>query len=292
MSRMSLYPFESSVLIDLLATNGTVPKGFLFLILKSYFDGGNQGDSRQYDVLSLAVMSGTKDVWLPFAKAWNGVLRKHKVGYLHTSDAVARKGIYNGWKVTQRDALLRDCVRVAARYCARAAIGEVPGKYGINCYVVSFNLKDFVARAKIHPQQPKNVYEACLRQAIPHVLQWCDEQAGCDQCHCFFDRGEPFYGILKQLQENKKVLKDAPALKTITHRSESDMRRVPALQLADLYAWSQSHRDSTWKPIWKTKLLSTHFNWQWIDCANLDRVIPAHQEVWQSWNLPKRSPTK
>jgi ferredoxin len=153
-------------------------------------------------------MSGTKDLWLPFEKAWNSVLRKHGAGYLHTSEAVARKGIYKGWKVTQSDAFLRDCVRVAAKHCARSTVGDVPGKYGINCFVISFDLKDFVAHAKSHPQQPKNVYEACLRQAIPYVLQWCDEQAACDQCHCFFDQGEPFYGILKQLQENKNVLKD------------------------------------------------------------------------------------
>jgi hypothetical protein len=262
------------------------------VVLKSYFDAGNQGDSRQYDVLSLTVMSGTHDLWVPFEKDWKRVLKKHKADHLHTTYAVSLKGIYKGWTEVQRDAFLQDCVSVAAKHCARANIGDIPGKYGINCFVVSFDLKDFVEHAETHPNEPQNVNEACLRQALPDVLNWCQDQAACKHCHCFFDQGEPFYGILSQIMQSKKAMRDAWLLEIITHRSESDMRCVPALQLADLYAWCQSHRNSDWQPRWKMKLLRTHFSWQWMDRSNFDNVELGSQAVWRSWNLPKLARTK
>jgi hypothetical protein len=90
-------------LTDLLAINGPIPEGFLFVVVKSYFDGGNQANSRQYDVLSLAVMSGTKDEWTPFENDWNAVLLKHHAAYLYTTDAMSsRKTIYSREKREKR----------------------------------------------------------------------------------------------------------------------------------------------------------------------------------------------
>jgi hypothetical protein len=158
--------------------------------------------------------------------------------------------------------------------------------------VVSFVLIDFVEFAKQHPEAPNNVNESCLRQALAEVLPWSFEQAACDQCHFFFDQGEPFYGHLKQLLESKKALKDATALRRISHYSESNMRCVPALQLADLYAWGQSHRHSKWKPDWLQSLLKTWFLWQWIDKTNLQQSDHKDQAIWSTWNLPKRARTR
>lgn len=261
------------------------------MILKSYFDAGNQADSSQYDVLSLAVMSGTKNLWEPFEEDWNKVLHRHHAAYLHTTDAIARERIYEGWTETLVDNFLTDCVKVASKHSARPNIGEIVGKYGLFYFVVSFVLKDFVEFAKQHPESPNNVNESCLRQALSQVLPWSFEQAACEQCHFFFDQGEPFYGHLCQLLQNKQALKVATALRRITHISESDMRHVPALQLADLYAWCQSHRNSAFKP-WHLELLKTWFLWEWIDKNNLNSGDPAQQTTWSSWNLPKRKKTK
>ncbi len=194
------------------------------MVLKSFFDGGNQADSRVYDVVSLAVVSGTKEEWLPFERDWRVVLRQHRVDYLHTTDAVSRKGLYEGWNIVQVDRFLRDCARIACRHCARARIGEIPGKFGLFPFVVSIVLKDFAERAKQEPNASKNANEACLRQALGEVLLWSENQAACKECHLFFDQGEPFYGHLCQLLQNKVATRTAYLLNKITHHSESDMR--------------------------------------------------------------------
>jgi hypothetical protein len=262
------------------------------MVLKSFFDAGNKADSSQYDVVSLAVVSGTKDEWQPFDKQWRGVLRKHRAEFLHTTDAVSRKGIYEGWTEAQRDHFLKDCVDIAAQSCARAKIDDVPGRFGIYCFVVTFVLKDFIEVAKTIPGSPNNANESCLRQALGEILPWATEQAACDECHLFFDQGEPFYGHLCHLLQNKKALRDAHLLQKITQQSECDMRLMPALQLADLYAWSVSHKLGSWQPKWQTKLLKTHYRWQWMDQKNLRHVDIAGQERFLSWKLPKRAATK
>ena len=33
------------------------------MLLKTYFDGGNKADSSQYEILSLAAVSGTEEQW-------------------------------------------------------------------------------------------------------------------------------------------------------------------------------------------------------------------------------------
>lgn len=262
------------------------------MILKSYFDVGNQDDSTQYDVVSLAVVSGTEDLWSAFDDDWKQVLAKHKADYLHTTYAVSREGIYEKWTEPQSDAFLMDCVKVAIKHSARADHEDIKGKYGIFNVVMSIVLKDFVEFASRNDESPNNVNECLLRQVLTEVLPWSMDQAACDQCHFFFDQGELFYGHLVHLLENKKARKDATALNRITSRTEVDMRVVPALQLADLYAWGQCHRNSEWKPIWLQSLLETHFRWQWIDRTNLHLIDQQQQAVWLSWNLPRRKATK
>lgn len=288
----NLFQFPQLSLTEMMPTNVRIPEGYLFVVLKSYFDGGNQADSREYDVVSLAVVSGTQTEWKPFECDWKRNLKKHKARHLHTTDAVSLQGIYKGWTKNQRDAFLKDCVKVASKHHARINIGNVPGKFGLYCFVISFVLKDFVENIKRNPDAPNNASEGCLRQALGDVLIWSEEQAACEYCQFFFDQGEPFYGHLHQILQSKKALKDAHLLKKIIPSGEANMRHTPPLQLADLYAWSVSHRLVENKPKWQLKLLNTHYRWEWIDKDNIHNVNHAHQAAFHTWKIPKRAATK
>jgi hypothetical protein len=284
--------FQQLSLSKLLPTNDGVPRGLLMAVLKGYFDGGNKDDSSQYDVLSLACSCGFIDQWKPFETEWKKNLKKHHAKYLHTTDAVARRGIYDGWSERQRDAFLRDCVKIASKHGARAAIGGKPGRFGIYTFVVSIVLKDFVAARKTVPGIPRNANDSCLREAATDILLWSEDQAKCKECHFFFDRGEPFYGHLKHLLESKKARNDAFLLKKITDTTESNMRRVPALQLADLYAWCASHRSASWQPRWQVKLLSSHYRWILLDKTNLHDLALDSIARSQKWRIPRTRDTK
>jgi hypothetical protein len=59
------------------------------MVLKGYFDGGNQADSRQYDRITLATVCGTADQWKTPELEWREVLTAHKADFLHTTNAVS-----------------------------------------------------------------------------------------------------------------------------------------------------------------------------------------------------------
>jgi hypothetical protein len=276
----------------MLPTNGPNLEG-LFVILKSYFDGGNQADSREYDVISLAVGSGSSDEWTPFERDWREMLIRHHAGYLHTTDAVARVNQYAGWTEDKADSFLRDCARIVEKHFIRLNTEYGPGQFGLYCFVVSINLQDFVKHCEANPEASKNANEGCFRQAIGDVLLWSQDQAAaCEEIHCFFDQGEPFYGYLVNLMNSKQAKKDAWLLNKITSRTEANSRQVPALQFADLFAWVESHRDEPWNPDWKKRILRLPYWRERIDVNNLHDVNLAHRAAWNTWNIPKRAATK
>jgi hypothetical protein len=157
---------------------------------------------------------------------------------------------------------------------------------------VSIVLRDFIDFAKRNPDQPQDANQGCFRQAIADTLQWAKDKAACSEVHCFCDRGEPFHGYLVNLLESKKARNDAWLLNMITTRTEAESRRVPALQLADLFAWVQSHKDENWDPKWKKSMLRLPIWLEYYDKSNLHDINYAHQAAWTTWKIPKRAATK
>lgn len=261
------------------------------MILRSYFDAGNQANSRQYDVVSLAVSSATTDEWGPFETDWRDMLKRHHVDYLHTTDAVARVNLYTGWSETKADSFLRDCVRIASKHFIRMPTEYDPGQFGLYCFVVSIDLKDFVTHAQGNPAALNDANEGCFRQAIADTIQWATDKAACDEVHCFFDQGEPFFGFLVNLLNSKQAKKEAWRLNMVTAKAKADSRHVPALQFSDLFAWVESHKNDSWNPEWKRKLLLLPYWREWIDKNNLHQVHPGNA-AWRTWKIPKRAATK
>ena len=149
-------------LIDLLPTTGPFIEGHLMLVLRSYFDAGSEADSREYDVLSLAVASGTAAEWGPFERDWREMLVRHHAKYLHTTDAVARVNHYEGWTEDEADSFLRDCARIISRHFIRLRTEYDHGEFGLQLFVVSIDLKDFVSHAQSNPGTVNDANEGCF----------------------------------------------------------------------------------------------------------------------------------
>jgi len=269
------------------------------MVLKSYFDGGNQDDSSQYDTVSLACVAAIDMDWQPFETAWRIMLQRYfgdsQEAYLHTVDAVTGNGVYEGWGVEKTQDFLSDCVQVALEYFIKAKKPEIgfQGQYGLYGCVITIVLKDFIEHTTANPNAPQNANEVLLRQALSLVLPWSQLGADppCDECHCIFDQGEPFYGHLDDVMTRKKALQDATLLARITSRTKANMRRVPALQLADLLAWSQTHKSDENKPEWHDSILKADFAREWFDRTTM-KTLPDQQEIWKSWKVNRRRPTR
>jgi hypothetical protein len=275
--------------------------GRLIMVLKSYFDGGNQDDSTQYDVVSLACVAAIDVDWQPFETPWRILLQRYfgdrqPEAYLHTVDAVTGNGVYKGWGIEKTQDFLSDCAKLATEYFIKAKKPDAgfPGRYGLYGCITTINLKDFIEHTHSHPEFPQNANEILFRQALSMVMEWSRLGANppCDECHFIFDQGEPFYGHLDDILTRKKSLKDAASLAMITSRTKANMRRVPALQLADLVAWCEIHKMDTDKAQWHKSVLSLDVQREWYDRTNLWNVQPDQQAIWESWKVNKRRPTR
>lgn len=144
----------------------------LLLVLRCYFDGGNKPDSKQYKRLSLAVTCGTANQWKSFEREWKKNLVKHEACFLHTTDAVGRNGIYEGWTITQRDKFLGDCTRIAGKHMSRPAKGGSPQRINLFAITVTIVLADFIRAREEHLCSAQHASEICATQAIAACFRW------------------------------------------------------------------------------------------------------------------------
>lgn len=262
-----------------------VPGDHMLIVLKSYFDGGNEADSTQYDHLTLAAMAGGKEHWKSFNTAWKKVLRKHGADWLHTTDAVSLLGIYTRWTDASVEKFINDCVTVIKDHATPSGHGK-----GVRPVTVTVVLKDFLRAFKKNPGigTPE---ENCAIHCFNAVI-WHGQKAGYSKFECYFDQGEKFCGFIQDRVSNKRSRQNDPILKDIVHVGQSDMRLVPALQAADLFAWAvnDSYRVRTLRP-WQQILLGEDIPRQWdlLDYGALTTGLK-HEEIERvrSWNLPKR----
>ena len=98
-----------------LSVHVNVPRNHLLIVLKSYFDGGNKADSREYRIVTLAALAGTEKAWRKFDPAWKKVMRKHNATFLHTTDAVSLAKSFSknkGWSEGKINLLITDCATI------------------------------------------------------------------------------------------------------------------------------------------------------------------------------------
>ncbi len=289
-------------LIDLLPHYGIIQKDHVAMVLKGFFDGGNQADSKLYDVVTLASISGTLDQWKQSQADWKVVLKKHGAPWLHTTDAVSLMAEpftkANGWDGPRRDAFISECVTVIENHIARPRTKkDLDGRDGLYPYVITIVLDDFVRARKDNPELPRTAEEVSAMQTLYRLLQWGDYRASeLNQpmfYHLVYDQGEKFMGHVLDRKHNKRAKKHLVLMDRITSIGEADMRHVPALQMADLFAWCISHKKSTRRFAWQNRILA-YSKWidDWLEYGQLVKIIPGISDLVKSWNLPPRKPTR
>lgn len=272
-----------------------IPEDHCLVLMKSYFDGGNEADSSQYEQVTIATVCGTPSQWKPFEEDWKIVLRKHKAQFLHMTDAVSLKKEFSpkrGWDRPKVDALVSDCVSVVANHII------IPDRFpnasprnGLFVVTLSIKLKDYLEARELDPEQvPDTITEICASESLGFCFKW-GKIIGTNWYHLYYDQGEPFFGHTVHRTQNKNSRKSIELLRRVTHLGESDMRMVPALQLADLFAWCINHNDNVVRE-WHGRLHG--LPWQSLTLSKetmLDRKNAIPRMI-KSWCLPKRRPTR
>jgi hypothetical protein len=112
--------------------------------------------------------------------------------------------------------------------------------------------------------------------------------------HFVFDQNEPFMGHVSDRQTNRKAKKHLKSfVDRILSTTTGNMREVPALQMADLFAWCVSQKGRKPRFRWQNRLLNQR-DWfhDWFGYDQIVNPIPGVPALVKSWNLPRRKPTK
>jgi hypothetical protein len=278
------------LLLEELCPLNLVPKDHIFVVLKTYFDGGNHADSTVHDVISLAALSGTKDQWKPLEKSWIKLMNQHGIGNaFHTTDLVALSGIFSrkgGWDEARRDKFLGRCVSLIERHIALPMTLELTqGRLGIYPFTVTVPLSDHKRARQENADVPKHAATICAVQALGSTLIWGEKHMKVTAYQFIFDRGEPFKGHVED-RRVKKAIREFPALERITV-TEAASSTYPALQIADLYAWCVSQKNKRdFK--WQKRLLSLPREDEYIPYDLMIHPNALTVKFVREWKLPAR----
>lgn len=260
------------------------------MVLKSYFDGSNDVDSSEYDRISIAAVCGTRKQWKNFDTAWKRVLYKHRADYLHTTDAVSLQNDFakeKGWNKTRVDSFIGACVDVIGRQITIP--GGTPGRRprtGLYPVTLTIPFDDWLRAIKTVPKLPNTIEEICATESLGFCLKW-GREIGAKKYQLYFDRGEKFYGHIHNRWRHPKVRKDVELMKDILNVDESISRYVPALQMADLFAWCINRANQETRK-WHLRLHDLQWQSRLLDYEHLINPSQMALERAASWELPRR----
>jgi hypothetical protein len=232
----------------LMAVTGWIPKSFLgrcvpsshvnegtiLVAMKAYFDGSGK---RESDFLVLSGVAADDKTWGGFDTESCRILsdREPKAPYLHMQELSSLNGSFkaeNGWNDENAHKLVTDCLMYA----------QSMDKEKFRTFTCSIDMaayRDLQADGSLLP----GCYELCVFFSPQRVLKWYIQRfndAFPQELHYFFDQGERFKGVFEQRWIAGK--KGGRGLSNHWHLIKSiatvDSKCTPAVQLADLCAWS------------------------------------------------------
>lgn len=263
------------------------------MVLKSYFDGGNQVDS-QYDRISIAVVCGTANQWKRFNTDWKRVLFRHEAAFLHTTDAVSLKNEFvqeNGWDYQQVNDFIGDCVTVVEKHIAipEGVKGKRP-RMGLLPITLTIRFDDWLRARQFDSTLPNTIEEICATESLSYAFKW-GKHIGAQYYELYYDQGEKFYGHVKNRRDHPKARKAIEPMQRVVHLGESDMTLLPALQIADLFAWGINHANQEVRE-WHIRLHDFKWESKSLEYEHLINPNRAALDLAYSWKLPRRRSTE
>jgi hypothetical protein len=264
------------------------------MILKGYFDGGNQADSKRYKTVTIGAVFSRPAELKPFEQEWRSILKRHGAASLHTKGAVALRREFLGWGKSERDALLRDCVDLVARSIIKPDGNRSVEPRIVPC-VVTVVLTDFKRVQKEIPEGPQDATEVLATQSFYRMVQF-SRLIKAHFLHLNYDQNEPFRGHIQDRLNNSKYKRDLKARgfdidRQVVRIADADSRTTPALQVADLLAYCYGRTDSIHFK-WQEQLLTIECVKEVLDYSELSKpsldVARLSREIWK---FPRRKPT-
>jgi len=216
--------------------------------MKAYCDGSGSFDTSKCVVL--AGVAASEDVWAAFEKKWGEILlaRDPVAPYLHMKELAHSVGAFteeNGWDDAKRQQLVTDCVLYVQHLDKKMFRTFI-------CSIDMVKYRELEGDPALLLPTPLSI---CNSFVPSQIFKWFIEtfnQWSEKEIYYYFDQNERFKGAFEnQVRRRKKQSRVSNAWHMVKGVKNADMRDVPALQLADLVAWSHHRKlnadpDSKW----------------------------------------------
>lgn len=244
----------------------------LLIAFESYFDCS--GGIKNTPYLTLAGMAADDSMWAEFNRGWNDILKSNNppAAYMHMREALTLGGEFD-----QKKGWTNQNIYTLAYKLLKFMSEMDKTKFRQFMCAIDMNAYRRLESEGIWMHSPIEICNKCPET----VLSWyVTKYPGIIQhLHFFFDQGEPFKEVFEKLWISNKnnTLGSHGAdifwslLKTI---SSADMRDHPALQAADMLAWSVN-RDLTSEKDRPFKA------WAYI----MHQVVPSAGIIWNEGRL-------
>lgn len=214
------------------------------MALKAYFDGSHfpGGGWETSTYITLAGYSADEEIWKAFDDKWNSVLadnsKRPAAKYLHMKEAILLDKEFSakrGWNYDKVFSLINELLRYLS-------IIDKKRFHQFACTVKMDAYRKMVSEGMSLDTPIEIINTCCPELALSwYFLHHPDKII--HSAHFFFDQGEPFEEVFRNRWTTEKnkivtlaVLADIwQILKSVT---SADSKERPALQAADLFAWS------------------------------------------------------
>lgn len=184
------------------------------------------GHSSATEFLALAAFVADDTDWAAFDRLWREALRDTQAPYLHMREFAHGTGAFEGWTEERRRALLGGCVK-AIKSIPAAAVGA------------AMSIADFDALEHEVRSAFRDPFFCCFQEVVRGVAIRAVLAPADVQVRMVFSQQDEFGASARQLWSVMAKTID------VGHRMGSlefaDMRKVPALQAADLLAYEFRH---------------------------------------------------
>lgn len=218
-------------------------------MLKVYFDGSGKEEDPQTKFVTIAGFAGEEEVWSYFDQEWNGILSdRGNPPYMHMADAIQHKRNFESWDADKTDFLIQGLIGLLQE----VTVGQK--KFcGFSCTVDLAAHSKWKARNHIPP-----IAQLCANLSFAKTFDWYGgfPDLIISSFDIFFDRGDPFLNVLMQQRNDRRIKKEHPWWDLVRTIEPAEMQKTPALQAADLLAWSHNRLKSNGPSGWAGRLAS------------------------------------
>jgi hypothetical protein len=208
------------------------------IAMHCYFDGSIGGESDQW--LSLGGLCATDHIWATFQQRWEKMLRdRYPIApYIHMTDLITGNDPFErqaGWGEEKVDRLVSD---------AESLFNSIDKK-DICAFACSIDIKAW-QRLKDEGYQVSDPAVICAEIGIGALFTWYRNMHRLEMAHLFYDQDEPFISSIRRrwldVHKSNHLVTDQLFWGTIANVQPVDMRDTPAIQAADMVAWSATRR--------------------------------------------------